>query len=93
MFVCFPSDVQKTSGRPGEEVDYRMCSSRDEEDDRVYITPNGNDETKILESKFARRLGGRSVFWDGFCVPRFAGFLRCLKLDDSFVANVWGGGG
>lgn len=35
-----------------------MCSSRDEEDDRVYITPNGSDEIKILEAKFAKCLGG-----------------------------------
>lgn len=32
-----------------------MCSTRDEEDDRVYITPNGLEEAKLLEAKFARR--------------------------------------
>lgn len=46
----------------GAEVDYRMCSSRDEEDDRVYITPNGSDEIKILEAKFAKICQGHVRF-------------------------------
>merc|ERR1719331_3752159 len=37
----------------GAEVDYRMISTQDGEDDRVYITPSGPKETKILEYKFA----------------------------------------
>jgi len=36
----------------GAEVDYRMISSRDGEDDRVYIHPNGRDEQKLLEYRF-----------------------------------------
>lgn len=36
----------------GAEVDYRMISNRDGEDDRVYIHPNGEDEAKLLEYKF-----------------------------------------
>ena len=28
----------------GAEVDYRMCSSRDDDDDRVYITPSGPEQ-------------------------------------------------
>ena len=35
-----------------------MCSSRDDEDDRVYLTPNGPDEKKVLESKFAKICNG-----------------------------------
>jgi len=46
----------------GAEVDYRMCSTRDEEDDRVYITPNGSDETKLLETKFAKICQGQVRF-------------------------------
>lgn len=46
----------------GAEVDYRMCSTRDEEDDRVYITPNGSDETKLLETKFAKICQGHVRF-------------------------------
>eukprot|EP00435_Cladocopium_sp_Y103_P045924 s341_g13.t1 len=38
----------------GAEVDYRMCSSRDDDDDRVYLTPNGESEKKALEAKFQR---------------------------------------
>ena len=43
----------------GAEVDYRMTSTRDgeDEDDRVYITPNGPAEQNILEYKFAKILG------------------------------------
>ena len=41
----------------GAEVDYRMTSTRDGEDDRVYITPNGPAEQKILEYKFAKLFG------------------------------------
>ena len=41
----------------GAEVDYRMTSTRDGEDDRVYITPNGPAEQKILEYKFAKIFG------------------------------------
>ena len=41
----------------GAEVDYRMTSTCDGEDDRVYITPNGPGEQKILEYKFAKILG------------------------------------
>lgn len=38
----------------GAEVDYRMISTQDGEDDRVYISPNGEAEKKTLEAKFAR---------------------------------------
>lgn len=38
----------------GAEVDYRMCSTRDDDDDRVYLTPNGENEKKALEAKFQR---------------------------------------
>ncbi|CAE7463951.1 Afg1l [Symbiodinium sp. CCMP2456] len=43
----------------GAEVDYRMTSTRDGEDDRVYITPNGSAEQKILEYKFAKICQGK----------------------------------
>jgi len=43
----------------GAEVDYRMTSTRDGEDDRVYITPNGPAEQKILEYKFAKICQGK----------------------------------
>ncbi|CAJ1387905.1 unnamed protein product [Effrenium voratum] len=46
----------------GAEVDYRMCSIRDDEDDRVYISPNGPDEKKLLEAKFAKICGGHVRF-------------------------------
>jgi len=42
----------------GEEVDYRMISSHDDEDDRVYIHPNGPEEKKMLERKFHRLCKG-----------------------------------
>eukprot|EP00928_Gymnodinium_smaydae_P093890 TRINITY_DN7824_c0_g1_i1.p1 TRINITY_DN7824_c0_g1~~TRINITY_DN7824_c0_g1_i1.p1 ORF type:complete len:598 (-),score=159.47 TRINITY_DN7824_c0_g1_i1:42-1784(-) len=42
----------------GAEVDYRMISTQDGEDDRVYIHPNGQDEQRILEYKFAKICGG-----------------------------------
>merc|ERR1719235_1667296 len=38
----------------GAEVDYRMISTKDDEDDRTYIFPNGEDEAKLLERKFYR---------------------------------------
>jgi len=42
----------------GAEVDYRMISTQEGEDDRVYIHPNGPAEKKILEYKFAKICGG-----------------------------------
>jgi len=36
----------------GAEVDYRMISTKDGEDDRTYIFPNGPEEAKLLEYKF-----------------------------------------
>ncbi|CAK9047188.1 unnamed protein product, partial [Durusdinium trenchii] len=42
----------------GAEVDYRMSSSRDDDDDRVYLTPNGPDEKRSLEAKFAKICNG-----------------------------------
>lgn len=30
-----------------------MSSSRDDDDDRVYITPSGPEQLKVLENKFA----------------------------------------
>jgi len=41
----------------GAKVDYRMTSTSDGEDDRIYITPNGPAEQKILEYKFAKLFG------------------------------------
>jgi len=43
----------------GAEVDYRMTSVRNGDDDRVYITPNGEEERKLLEYKFAKICQGR----------------------------------
>ncbi|CAE7657627.1 unnamed protein product [Symbiodinium necroappetens] len=43
----------------GAEVDYRMTSTRDGDDDRVYITPNGPAEQKILENKFSKICQGK----------------------------------
>lgn len=43
----------------GAEVDYRMCSSRDGDDDRVYLTPNGENEKKSLEAKFEKICNGQ----------------------------------
>ena len=43
----------------GAEVDYRMTATRNGEDDRVYITPNGREERKILEYKFAKICQGK----------------------------------
>merc|ERR1719401_2473694 len=42
----------------GDEVDYRMISTQDGEDDRVYIHPSGPEESKILERKFAKLCQG-----------------------------------
>jgi len=36
------------------EVDYRLTTSGEEEDRRVYIHPNGKEEEKMLERKFYR---------------------------------------
>jgi len=36
------------------EVDYRLTNESEEEDRRVYIYPNGKEETKLLERKFYR---------------------------------------
>lgn len=41
----------------GAEVDYRLISNA-EDDLRVYIYPNGEEERKLLERKFARICGG-----------------------------------
>eukprot|EP00928_Gymnodinium_smaydae_P093898 TRINITY_DN7824_c0_g7_i1.p1 TRINITY_DN7824_c0_g7~~TRINITY_DN7824_c0_g7_i1.p1 ORF type:complete len:485 (-),score=70.17 TRINITY_DN7824_c0_g7_i1:248-1702(-) len=38
----------------GAEVDYRMISTKDVEDDRVFIFPNEKQENTILEHKFAK---------------------------------------
>lgn len=38
----------------GAEVDYRMISTSDGEDDRVYICPNGPEEQKLMQHKFAK---------------------------------------
>ena len=35
-----------------------MSSSRDDDDDRVYLTPNGPDEKRSLEAKFAKICNG-----------------------------------
>jgi len=44
----------------GAEKDYRMLSVRNGDDDaRVYITPNGDGEKKLLEYKFAKLCGGK----------------------------------
>lgn len=43
----------------GAEVDYRLIGHHDEEDDRVYITPNGPEERKMLERKFFRICQGK----------------------------------
>lgn len=45
----------------GAEVDYRMISTQEGEDDRVYIHPNGQDEKRLLEYKFAKICGGHVV--------------------------------
>jgi len=36
------------------EVDYRLTTTSEEEDRRVYIHPNGKEEKKLLERKFYR---------------------------------------
>jgi len=36
------------------EVDYRLITTSEEEDRRVYIYPNGKEEEKLLERKFYR---------------------------------------
>jgi len=36
------------------EVDYRLTTSGEEDDKRVYIYPNGKEEAKLLERKFYR---------------------------------------
>jgi len=36
------------------DVDYRLTTTGEEEDRRVYIAPNGKDERKLLERKFYR---------------------------------------
>jgi hypothetical protein len=43
----------------GSDIDYRMISVKDGEDDRVYIHPNGEKEAKILEYKFYKICQGR----------------------------------
>lgn len=45
----------------GAEVDYRMISTQEGEDDRVYIHPNTLEEKKILEYKFAKICGGHVI--------------------------------
>lgn len=40
------------------EVDYRLTTTGEEEDRRVYIHPNGKDEQKLLERKFYRLCNG-----------------------------------
>merc|ERR1719265_239895 len=38
----------------GADVDYRLISTADDEDDRVYIYPNGTEEKSMMERKFYR---------------------------------------
>ncbi|CAE7815071.1 Afg1l, partial [Symbiodinium microadriaticum] len=57
-FIPMLEDFCKVHGI-GAEVDYRMTSTCDGEDDRVYITPNGPAEQKLLESKFAKICQGK----------------------------------
>jgi len=45
----------------GAEVDYRMISSNEGEDDRVYIFPNGPNEQQILDRKFTKICGGHVI--------------------------------
>ena len=45
----------------------------------VYITPNGSDETKLLETKFAKRLGLVRRLQD------FKRFLNGMTLKESVV--------
>lgn len=40
------------------EVDYRLTTTGEEEDRRVYIHPNGKEEQKLLERKFYRLCHG-----------------------------------
>lgn len=41
-------------------TDYRLITSSEEEDRRVYIYPNGKEEQKLLERKFHRLCKGES---------------------------------
>ena len=43
-----------TRSLPSFFFDPGMCSTRDDDDDRVYLTPNGENEKKALEAKFQR---------------------------------------
>jgi len=45
----------------GAEIDYRMISTSDGEDDRVYITPCEDKEKAALERKFAKLTQGRVI--------------------------------
>ena len=65
--------VRRTSPDPG------MCSTRDDDDDRVYLTPNGETEKKALEAKFQRVSHGlvREGVQDGSCeMPQKTGRRR-----------------
>jgi len=42
-------------------VDYRFLAVGEEEDSRVYITPNGTEEKKLLDRKFHRLCRGGTV--------------------------------
>eukprot|EP00933_Yihiella_yeosuensis_P050176 TRINITY_DN47938_c0_g1_i1.p1 TRINITY_DN47938_c0_g1~~TRINITY_DN47938_c0_g1_i1.p1 ORF type:complete len:593 (+),score=127.47 TRINITY_DN47938_c0_g1_i1:41-1819(+) len=45
----------------GDEVDYRMISTKDGEDNRVFINPNGPDEKQLLENKFSKIAQGKVI--------------------------------
>lgn len=43
------------------DVDYRLTTTSEEEDRRVYIAPNGKEERKLLEKKFYRIGAGEVI--------------------------------
>ena len=91
-----------TRSLPSFFFDPGMCSTRDDDDDRVYLTPNGENEKKALEAKFQRVSHGlvREGVQDtasreigkshGFFLPMaiLGYFLNCIHL--VWAQNIWG---
>ena len=83
-----------TRSLPSFFFDPGMCSTRDDDDDRVYLTPNGENEKKALEAKFqrvshglvregvqdtaSREIGKSHVFFWPMAI--LGNFLNCIHL-------------
>lgn len=83
-----------TRSLPSFFFDPGMCSTRDDDDDRVYLTPNGENEKKALEAKFqrvshglvregvqdtaSREIGKSHVFFWPMAI--LGNFLNCILL-------------